>query len=121
MLNVSYIYNSGVFSGRSAEWSVRLEVTPINATIFYASEAVQFNCTVIGYANYSIEWVKVVNVNGFTRVSGTKPSNSSMSVLTVKGSNEGGKYRCIVTKAAGDEMFRDVYVYGCFYQIIHRC
>ena len=111
---------STVFSGRSAEWSVRLEVTPSNATVFNVNEAVQFKCTVIGYSNYSMEWVKMVNAYVYTRVSGTRNANSSISVLTVRGAGEGGQYRCIVTKAAGDEMFRDVYVYGCYCQLILR-
>ena len=97
------------FAGLSV-WSVRVEVSPLNVTISNVNESAQFTCTVTGYSNFSMEWVKVAS--GYKRVSSTQNTDSATSILTVSGASEGGKYRCVVTKSAGDEVFRTVYVYG---------
>jgi hypothetical protein len=95
--------------GRSAEWSVQLQVSPRNTTVSSVYRSIQFVCTVTGYnSNYSIQWVKVIDINTSTPVPGT----TNNGVLRVSGTGAEGNYRCILTKSAGGEIFQDAYVYA---------
>ena len=106
------IYNSSVrVLGGSVKWPAKLEVSRPNATISEANDTVHFNCTVTGYPQYSLHWVKVCDTVGndnSTQTSMKTPKNG----LTVEGTGKGGKYRCIGKSSTAGPLVRDVTVYG---------